>query len=236
MQRCNVRHVKEGAFRGLGRLVFLNLANNNIEILYQVIMHLMSNIQHFFWQDPDLYSISTNVKVKNVPVPFFVFLVSRSLLMGSPRWSSSWSTTTVSKRSSLELSPSSASSTCCQSHTISSSTSPIWPFRLGWKRLPDLYSCCWNTSWSHLKPDTSCPHRACRTSNGSGLVTILWTISTLKPLLVSLLSPVSVWTTMNCSSSPQRLWPGKQSLGQSYVLWAQMLWGSQKRLLVFRAP
>lgn len=36
MQRCNIRHVKEGAFRGLGRLVFLNLANNNIEILYQV--------------------------------------------------------------------------------------------------------------------------------------------------------------------------------------------------------
>lgn len=36
MQRCNIRHVKEGAFRGLGRLVFLNLANNNIDILYQV--------------------------------------------------------------------------------------------------------------------------------------------------------------------------------------------------------
>uniref|UniRef100_A0A3B5BBV4 Chondroadherin-like protein n=1 Tax=Stegastes partitus TaxID=144197 RepID=A0A3B5BBV4_9TELE len=37
MQRCNIRRVKEGAFRGLGRLVFLNLANNNIDILYQVI-------------------------------------------------------------------------------------------------------------------------------------------------------------------------------------------------------
>lgn len=86
MQRCNIRHVKEGAFRGLGRLVFLNLANNNIEILYQVRMHLMSTIQHFLiWQDPDFYFISTNVKGNNVPVPFFAFLVSRSLLMGSPR-------------------------------------------------------------------------------------------------------------------------------------------------------
>lgn len=37
LQRCNIRRVKEGAFRGLGRLVFLNLANNNIEILYQVV-------------------------------------------------------------------------------------------------------------------------------------------------------------------------------------------------------
>uniref|UniRef100_A0A3B3TJL8 Chondroadherin-like b n=1 Tax=Poecilia latipinna TaxID=48699 RepID=A0A3B3TJL8_9TELE len=37
LPRCNIRRVKEGAFRGLGRLVFLNLANNNIEILYQVI-------------------------------------------------------------------------------------------------------------------------------------------------------------------------------------------------------
>lgn len=36
LQRCNIRKVKEGAFRSLGRLVFLNLANNNIEILYQV--------------------------------------------------------------------------------------------------------------------------------------------------------------------------------------------------------
>ncbi|XP_037830440.1 chondroadherin-like protein [Kryptolebias marmoratus] len=36
LQRCNIRRVMEGAFRGLGRLVFLNLANNNIEILYQV--------------------------------------------------------------------------------------------------------------------------------------------------------------------------------------------------------
>lgn len=37
LQRCNIRRVKEGAFRGLGRLVFLNLAYNNIEILYQVV-------------------------------------------------------------------------------------------------------------------------------------------------------------------------------------------------------
>lgn len=36
LQRCNIRAVREGAFRTLGRLVSLNLANNNIEILYQV--------------------------------------------------------------------------------------------------------------------------------------------------------------------------------------------------------
>ncbi|KAK7939983.1 hypothetical protein WMY93_003309 [Mugilogobius chulae] len=35
LQRCNIRRVREGAFRGLGRLVFLNLANNHIDILYQ---------------------------------------------------------------------------------------------------------------------------------------------------------------------------------------------------------
>ncbi|XP_056432980.1 chondroadherin-like b [Gadus chalcogrammus] len=35
LQRCNIRSVKEGAFRSLGRLVFLNLAHNNIDILYQ---------------------------------------------------------------------------------------------------------------------------------------------------------------------------------------------------------
>lgn len=40
LQRCNIHKVKEGAFRGLGRLVFLNLANNNIEILYQVFLDL----------------------------------------------------------------------------------------------------------------------------------------------------------------------------------------------------
>lgn len=54
MQRCNVRHVKEGAFRGLGRLVFLNLANNNIEILYQVT-NLPSGFRRFFfppWTSP----------------------------------------------------------------------------------------------------------------------------------------------------------------------------------------
>lgn len=84
MQRCNIRHVKEGAFRGLGRLVSLNLANNNIEILYQVAMHLLSSFQHFFSQASDFYSIFTNLKIKNVPMSFFAFYVSRSLLMGCP--------------------------------------------------------------------------------------------------------------------------------------------------------
>ncbi len=36
LQNSNIRTVREGAFRRLGRLVVLNLANNKIEILYQV--------------------------------------------------------------------------------------------------------------------------------------------------------------------------------------------------------
>lgn len=36
LQRCNILEVKEGAFRTLGRVVSLNLANNKIELLYQV--------------------------------------------------------------------------------------------------------------------------------------------------------------------------------------------------------
>ena len=36
LQRCGLVHVKEGAFRTLGRVVSLNLAYNNIDILYQV--------------------------------------------------------------------------------------------------------------------------------------------------------------------------------------------------------
>lgn len=74
MQRCNIRHVKEGAFRGLGRLVFLNLANNNVEILYQVIMHLVSSVQLFFCQDPDFYFISTNVKLRMIQCLSLIFL------------------------------------------------------------------------------------------------------------------------------------------------------------------
>lgn len=47
LQRCNILKVKEGAFRGLGRLVFLNLANNNIEILYQVITQITHTITQY---------------------------------------------------------------------------------------------------------------------------------------------------------------------------------------------
>lgn len=36
LQRCNIIKVKEGAFRTLGRVVYLNLAYNKIDILYQV--------------------------------------------------------------------------------------------------------------------------------------------------------------------------------------------------------
>ncbi|XP_072311938.1 chondroadherin-like b [Eucyclogobius newberryi] len=45
MQRCNIRKVREGAFRGLGRLVFLNLANNNIDILYQESFDGLSSLK-----------------------------------------------------------------------------------------------------------------------------------------------------------------------------------------------
>nr|XP_057918180.1 chondroadherin-like b isoform X2 [Doryrhamphus excisus] len=45
LQRCNVRRVKEGAFRGLGRLVFLNLANNDIDILYQESFDGLSSLK-----------------------------------------------------------------------------------------------------------------------------------------------------------------------------------------------
>ena len=49
LQRCNIRRVKEGAFRGLGRLVFLNLANNNIDILYQVVTHTHEHTHKENW-------------------------------------------------------------------------------------------------------------------------------------------------------------------------------------------
>lgn len=48
LQRCNIRRVKEGAFRSLGRLVFLNLANNNIDILYQVVLEHMTVMSLLF--------------------------------------------------------------------------------------------------------------------------------------------------------------------------------------------
>ncbi|XP_035998350.1 chondroadherin-like protein [Fundulus heteroclitus] len=48
LQRCNIRRVKEGAFRSLGRLVFLNLADNNIEILYQESFDGLSSLKQLF--------------------------------------------------------------------------------------------------------------------------------------------------------------------------------------------
>ncbi|XP_061120368.1 chondroadherin-like b isoform X1 [Syngnathus typhle] len=45
LQRCNIRRVKEGAFRGLGRLVFLNLASNHIDILYQESFDGLSSLK-----------------------------------------------------------------------------------------------------------------------------------------------------------------------------------------------
>lgn len=76
LQRCTIRRVKEGAFRGLGRLVFLNLANNNIEILYQVVIvqieFPMITQRKFTQQD----------KKKNSPI--FVFCEPRSRSMACP--------------------------------------------------------------------------------------------------------------------------------------------------------
>ncbi|KAL4658057.1 chondroadherin-like protein isoform X2 [Arapaima gigas] len=45
LQRCDMRKVREGAFRSLGRLVFLNLAHNNIEILYQESFDGLSSLK-----------------------------------------------------------------------------------------------------------------------------------------------------------------------------------------------
>uniref|UniRef100_A0A3P9IE34 Chondroadherin-like protein n=1 Tax=Oryzias latipes TaxID=8090 RepID=A0A3P9IE34_ORYLA len=45
LQRCNVIKVKEGAFRALGRLVFLNLAYNKIDFLYQESFDGLSSLK-----------------------------------------------------------------------------------------------------------------------------------------------------------------------------------------------
>ncbi|KAJ3600189.1 hypothetical protein NHX12_031175, partial [Muraenolepis orangiensis] len=45
LQRCNILKVKEGAFRTLGRLVSLNLAYNNIDILYQESFDGLSSLK-----------------------------------------------------------------------------------------------------------------------------------------------------------------------------------------------
>lgn len=49
LQRTGIRKVQEGAFRSLGRLVFLNLAYNDIDILYQVRQALLFNKTTFFF-------------------------------------------------------------------------------------------------------------------------------------------------------------------------------------------
>ncbi|XP_073722958.1 chondroadherin-like b [Misgurnus anguillicaudatus] len=45
LQNSNIRRVKEGAFRKLGRLTILNLSNNNIEILYQESFDGLSSLK-----------------------------------------------------------------------------------------------------------------------------------------------------------------------------------------------
>ncbi|XP_069052953.1 chondroadherin-like b [Lepisosteus oculatus] len=45
LQRCNIETVQEGAFRGLGRLLFLSLADNRISILYQESFDGLSSLK-----------------------------------------------------------------------------------------------------------------------------------------------------------------------------------------------
>ncbi|KAL6103306.1 chadl [Pungitius sinensis] len=45
LQRCNIKQVREGAFRTLGRLVSLNLAYNKIDILYQESFDGLSSLK-----------------------------------------------------------------------------------------------------------------------------------------------------------------------------------------------
>ncbi|NXK09944.1 CHADL protein, partial [Herpetotheres cachinnans] len=45
LQRCKVERLEEGAFRGLGRLVYLNLASNGIAFLYQESLDGLSSLQ-----------------------------------------------------------------------------------------------------------------------------------------------------------------------------------------------
>ncbi|XP_047428240.1 chondroadherin-like protein [Mugil cephalus] len=45
LQRCNIVKVKEGAFRGLGRVVSLNLAYNKIDVLYQESFDGLSSLK-----------------------------------------------------------------------------------------------------------------------------------------------------------------------------------------------
>ncbi|XP_021166499.2 chondroadherin-like protein isoform X1 [Fundulus heteroclitus] len=45
LQRCSISKVKEGAFRGLGRVVSLNLAYNKIDILYQESFDGLSSLK-----------------------------------------------------------------------------------------------------------------------------------------------------------------------------------------------
>ncbi|XP_041272714.1 chondroadherin-like protein [Onychostruthus taczanowskii] len=45
LQRCKVERLEEGAFRGLGRLVYLNLASNGIALLYQESLDGLFSLQ-----------------------------------------------------------------------------------------------------------------------------------------------------------------------------------------------
>ncbi|XP_041906719.1 chondroadherin-like protein [Corvus kubaryi] len=50
LQRCKVERLEEGAFRGLGRLVYLNLASNGIVLLYQESLDGLSSLQQLILQ------------------------------------------------------------------------------------------------------------------------------------------------------------------------------------------
>lgn len=124
LQRCSVVTVKEGAFRGLGRVVYLNLAYNKIDILYQVR-----------WEGKEPYGfllvVSGEVELKD-----YLCLSCRNPLTASRPWRSCTWTTTVSRRSGLEPSRSSAFSTCWLSPTTTWFTSPTWPSRYQKRKTP----------------------------------------------------------------------------------------------------
>ncbi|NXT70261.1 CHADL protein, partial [Chaetops frenatus] len=46
LQHCKMERLEEGAFQGLGRLVYLNLASNGIAFLYQESLDGLSSLQH----------------------------------------------------------------------------------------------------------------------------------------------------------------------------------------------
>lgn len=82
LQRTGIRKVREGAFRSLGRLVFLNLAYNDIDILYQV--RTEQDQIHFKYITLSLNCYILCIFYVNRKISATVYVDHRSHLMGSP--------------------------------------------------------------------------------------------------------------------------------------------------------